>query len=111
MLESLQGFFVFLSFRSKIFKAENWKPTAAEIKQQKADQERFIKDILSHYDDLILKGIPYRKAISDTNKAMKEMGYPWANYNYIHDTLRRAGKFKRVTLQHKKKSFYPDKKG
>lgn len=105
LLESLLGFFVFAAAKSGIAKSEKWEPTSEEIQQQKVNQESFIKAILSHYDNLIKRKIPYRKAVSGTNRAMKELGHVHANYDFIFETLQKAGRFKGF---YKKKKTTPD---
>ncbi len=93
LLGCLEGFFKHISHKSRLERDKFNINTPQEVERREQAKEAFIKDILMIYDDFISTGTEPRQAISATNRAMKTKGSPWASYDIVYDTIRRAGRF------------------
>ena len=94
ILTSLTDFVRFLSLKAKIAQDIKTSVSPHEVAKRQEFKSSYIKQVCFVFDDFIKKGVPARKAISETNKALKNQGHVWADYYLTEHTLRQEGKLK-----------------
>ncbi|MFQ5735456.1 MAG: hypothetical protein ACE5GY_01165 [Thermodesulfobacteriota bacterium] len=95
LLGTLEGFFTHVSWKTHVAKENARAYCAEEIEKRKRFTEDFTSEVLNIFDGLIKDGLPVKKAISATNRAMKEREHPYACYDLVYRELQKAGRFRR----------------
>ncbi len=96
LMESLQGFFKHVSYKTTLEKRKADYVEPAEVQKREYRVKEFEKEALRLYDALVALGETPKKAVSGANKALKDEEWPWASYDIVLGIVRKAGRFKGV---------------
>lgn len=113
MLDSLQGFFRLVDYRSKLMAMDIKLKDPAEEQRVEEQKDDFAKSVSDLFMTLIDRGVDSKEAVKRTNQALKEQGHPWASYDVIRSTLSSSGclrEAKRKEAKRKKLDVFGGKK-
>ncbi len=94
LMGSLEGFFKHVSYKTKLEKAKAEYFDPAEIEKREKRVDKFKKEVVRIYDDFISQAAHPREALSATNRALKQDGWPWACWHVVLGVLRETGRCK-----------------
>lgn len=96
LLESLSGLFRIIDTKTRSVKAQGREIDLAERERVETAQTDFVDQACSLYDKFIEDRHPMNDAVKLTNSALKAMNHPWATYEVVLNTLRKAGKLRKL---------------